>query len=108
MTPEEKLSALWAEAAPPKRDRAFAIAVMQRVERRRMLAELMDLTPLIVVLGVLAWAFAPAIEDLFTVGIANIDQMATAGIMVAAALIGGLWLVVTFVRPVSDQPRPFL
>lgn len=86
MTPDEKLTALWAEAAPSAHDAAFTIAVMERLEQRRMLRQALDLAPLAIVGTVLAWALAPALEQV----VLNLDsaaQLAAAGTIVGAAIL---------------------
>jgi len=52
MDAETKLAAAWAAEAPPAHDPNFTLAVMERVERRRMWRQLLDLAPLVVVAGV--------------------------------------------------------
>ena len=91
MTPDEKLTALWSEAAPAAHDAAFTIAVMERLERRQMRRELIDLVPWAIVVTVLAWALAPAVEQVF-LGLDSAAQLAAAGTIVTAAILGGIWL----------------
>ena len=92
MDAEAKLAALWNEANPPARDPAFALAVMERVERRRMWLQLLERVPLVSVVGVLAWAFAPAVETVVVAGSEDLGQIASTGVAVALSLLTGVWL----------------
>jgi hypothetical protein len=100
MDAEQKLAALWAEAQPPARDAAFAVAVVSRIERRTLWSELLDIAPLVVALGVLAWALAPPLETVLSGDIMGIG--ATAFLMVASVL-AGIWLAVSSLRPGAAQ-----
>jgi hypothetical protein len=98
MDAEQKLAALWAEAEPPARDPAFAIAVIARIERRRLWGELLDLAPLVVALGVLAWALAPRVETMLRGDLAGLGAGA---FLAAASVLAGIWLVVGALRAVA-------
>jgi hypothetical protein len=93
MDAEAKLAALWAEDRPPARDPLFAIAVMERMERRRLWWRfLTELVPTVVLLAVAGWALAPAITDLVTVIAAGAADVTTTGLAVALSVMLGVWL----------------
>jgi len=102
MDAETKLAAAWAADLPPAHDPNFTLAVMERVERRRMWRQLLDLAPLVVVAGVLAWALAPTIETLFAAGLEDANQLATTGFLMVASLFLGVWLAMGGSRAVLD------
>lgn len=60
--PERMLAELWAADATPERDPAFVLAVMQRVERRRLWMGLLGQAPAVVAVCAALWAFAPVIQ----------------------------------------------
>jgi hypothetical protein len=62
--PELKLAELWDQDETPGRDAAFVIAVMERVERRRMFVAAAWLAVLTAAFGVSAWALAPVLQAL--------------------------------------------
>ena len=93
MDAEAKLAALWAEAKPPAHDPMFAIAVMERVERRRLWSGVLtELVPVVVVLAVAGWALAPAITDLVTAVVTEAADVTTTGVAVALSVMLGVWL----------------
>jgi len=64
MTPEQKLHALLAEAAPPARDPAFEAAVAERIARRRAFASVAAAAPWAVVGASLLWGLQPVLAAL--------------------------------------------
>jgi hypothetical protein len=95
MDAEAKLAAMWAEAAPPAHDPAFAVAVVERIERRIMWRRFFfELMPMVVVLGIAAWALAPAIEDLVVASVNSAASFAGTGIAIALSVMLGVWLAV--------------
>jgi hypothetical protein len=93
MDPEAKLAALWDEAAPPAHDPMFAVAVMERIARRRMWKRfVLEVVPMVAVLSVVGWALAPAITDLVTVGFVQAADLGTSGLAVALSVMLGVWL----------------
>ena len=101
MDAEQKLAGLWAEGQPPIRDPAFAFAVMARIERRRMWGEIFDLAPLVVALGVLAWALAPTAEALLKGGLA---ELGTTSFLMALSVLLGIWLAMAGSRALRGSP----
>ncbi|MBU1347639.1 MAG: hypothetical protein KKA16_11915 [Alphaproteobacteria bacterium] len=61
MTPEDKLNAFFAEAAPPTRDLTFQAGVAERVARRRALATVFAMIPWTIAAIALCWAAGPMI-----------------------------------------------
>lgn len=57
------LKALLAMEEPPARDPAFALAVMERIERRRFWTELLMGAPVAVAVCVALWALSPFLTD---------------------------------------------
>jgi len=100
MNAERKLAVLWAEGEPPARDPAFSYAVAARIERRRMWGELLDLAPLVVALGVLAWALAPTVETML--GGDPVGLGATV-FLTAASVLAGIWLAMAGLRGGAAQ-----
>jgi hypothetical protein len=95
MDAEARLAALWAEAAPPAHDPAFALAVAERIERRIMWRRVcFELMPMVAMLGIAAWALAPAMEDLIAVSLANTAAPAGTGLAIALSVVLGVWLAV--------------
>lgn len=58
-----RLKALLAVEEPPARDPGFALAVMERIERRRFWTELLMGAPIAVAVCVALWALAPFLTD---------------------------------------------
>jgi hypothetical protein len=93
MDAETKLAALWAEATPPARDGAFVLAVIERMERKRVWRGVFfELMPMVVAFAACGRALAPAITDLVTAGVANAGDAGTPGLAVALSVILGAWL----------------
>ena len=62
MTPEAKLAAFFAEAAPPARDYAFQVLVSERIARRRALLTVLALVPWTTAAVALCWALGPLVQ----------------------------------------------
>lgn len=60
-TADERLAALLREDAPPSRDAAFRIAVMEGIERRRARNQLLLTLAVTLLAMVVLWSFAPVI-----------------------------------------------
>jgi hypothetical protein len=61
---EQKLAQLFAADVPPASDRAFAFAVLERIERRRAFTDMLEIIPYIIGAGALLWLLAPTIDHL--------------------------------------------
>ncbi|MES2862119.1 MAG: hypothetical protein V4701_11640 [Pseudomonadota bacterium] len=59
MTPDDTLSAFFAEAAPPVRDLGFQAVVAERIARRRAIATVGAMVPWTIAAVALCWALAP-------------------------------------------------
>jgi hypothetical protein len=93
MDAETRLAALWVEAGPPAHDPMFALAVMERIERRHLWRRAAtELVPLVAVLAVAGWALAPAMTDLATAVIAAAADVSTVGLATALCVMLGVWL----------------
>lgn len=100
MDAEARLREIWAEAAPAAHDPAFAVAVMERVERRQLWFRFVtELVPFVVMLGVAGWALSPAIAHLVIAVLAPTADWATTGLAVALSVMLGVWLAVGTTRP---------
>ncbi len=62
MTPDDTLSAFFAEAAPPARDLGFQAVVSERIARRRAIATVAALVPWTVAVATVFWALGPLLE----------------------------------------------
>jgi drug/metabolite transporter (DMT)-like permease len=106
MTPEQKLAALFAAEAPPRRDYAFQIAVAERIARRRAWLTVAALLPWMVVSGIVLWALHPVLETVSGDLVPMIQPVAliVAGAVVAAGV--GLWLTNSLQRRVTVAATP--
>lgn len=104
MDAEARLREAWAQAAPAARDPAFAVAVMEHIERRQMWSDLLNLVLLMLILGVLGWAFAPAIEQVVASGANDLGQLATTSLALALSLVVGIWLAIEVPAPLWRSP----
>ena len=98
--PERMLSELWDEDEPPACDTAFVIAVMERVEQRRLALAAAWLVLATAATGAAAWALAPVLQ-----GLAQPLVQAGPGLGVvaaAAALAAMLWSW-TSARPAAQR-----
>jgi len=84
MTPEDTLTAFFAEATPPARDLGFQAVVAERIARRRALATIGALVPWTIAAMVLCWAIVPLLEPVLT-GLAD-TLIPAAAILVLTAL----------------------
>jgi len=90
------LDRLWASDAPPARDPAFVIAVMERTARASAAREWLNLGLATLAGGALAWAGAPILSDVASRATGGLDspQLVMASVIVASlaglyALAGG-------------------
>ncbi len=84
MTPDDTLSAFFAEAAPPVRDLGFQAVVAERIARRRAIATVGAMVPWTIAAVALCWALAPMLEPV-------VDALGQA--LIPAAGILGLTLL---------------
>lgn len=96
MTPEQKLSALFAAEAPPSRDPVFQARLAQAIALRRAWMTVAALVPWVVAATVLMWALRPVIGPMA-------DSLGgalrpAAAILAGAAVtaVSGLWLARRF------------
>jgi len=61
MTPEDTLSAFFAETAPSTRDLGFQAVVAERIARRRAIATVVALVPWTIAAITLCWAVGPLV-----------------------------------------------
>lgn len=81
---EQKLAQLFAaDVPPPASGRAFAFAVLERIERRRVQADVVDGVFLAMAACVLLWILAPTIDRFIQAGQSFID----APVLSAAAIL---------------------
>jgi hypothetical protein len=100
MTPEQKLSALFAAEAPPARDYAFQARMAQAVALRRAWMTVAALVPWAVAAVAVSWALIPVIGPM--------SESLGAALQPAAAMLAGagvtavaaLWLSRRFGRGV--------
>ncbi|WP_439471241.1 hypothetical protein [Brevundimonas sp.] len=106
MTPEQKLAALFAAEAPPRRDYAFQIAVAERIAKRRAWLTVAALLPWLVVSGIVLWALHPVLERMSGELAPMIQPVAfvLGGAVVAAGV--GLWLTSALQRSVTVAATP--
>lgn len=69
---EHKLAELFA-ADVPAADRAFAFAVLERIERRRMWVSILETVPFALAAGALLWLLAPTISALLNETVESFD-----------------------------------
>ncbi|MDQ8029100.1 MAG: hypothetical protein REJ23_10255 [Brevundimonas sp.] len=106
MTPEQKLAALFAAEAPPRRDYAFEVRVAERVARRRAWLAVAAMLPWLVVSGIVLWALNPLLQTLARNLALLITPVAFVAVLGAAAAGGGLWLIGTLQRRVKVAATP--
>lgn len=106
MTPEQKLAALFAAEAPPRRDYAFEVDVAERIAKRRAWLTVAALLPWLVVSGIVLWALHPVLETVSGELVPMIQPVAAivAGAVVAAGV--GLWLTGALQRGVTVAATP--
>lgn len=96
MTPEEKLSALFAAEAPPARDYAFQARVAQAIALRRACLTVGALVPWAISAVAVLWALIPVVGPMSeSLGAA---LKPAAGMLAGAALtaVAALWLSRSF------------
>jgi hypothetical protein len=86
--PDRLLTALWAADAPPARDPAFELAVMEALARRRLLREVLALAPATAAGAALLWALGPVVGAalapvLAGAGASSLGEAAAAAVMAA-------------------------
>jgi uncharacterized membrane protein YgcG len=106
MTPEQKLAALFAAEAPPRRDYAFEARVAERVARRRAWAAVGALLPWLLVSGVVLWALHPLLESLAREAAVIIPPVAFVLAVTAVATGTALWLTGALQRRVTVAATP--
>lgn len=93
MTPDDTLSAFFAEAAPPARDLGFQAMVAERIARRRAIATVVALVPWTIAGIALCWALgpllAPFVLDLSQTLAPAAAILALTGLGLAASLAAG-------------------
>jgi len=106
MTPEQKLAALFAAEAPPRRDYAFEVEVAGRIARRRAWMTVAALLPWAVVAGLVLWVLHPLLETVAWELVRLIQPVAF--ILAGAAVAGsvGLWLTDALQRTVTVAATP--
>ena len=70
---DNRLSELLAADMPPAADRAFALSVIERIERRRFWADVSELVPVVAGAAIVLWAAAPVIENLIEKTFATVN-----------------------------------
>ncbi len=73
---ERRLAELFAADVPPVSDRVFALAVFERIERRRAWTDMLENVPLIIAAAALLWLLAPTVDRLLQEVIAVINAPA--------------------------------
>ncbi|RZJ29398.1 MAG: hypothetical protein EON85_07040 [Brevundimonas sp.] len=92
MTPEQKLAALFAAEAPPRRDYAFEADVAERVARRRAWLTVAAMLPWLVVSAIVLWALRPVIETLSVELALVMSPVAFIALIGGASIASVLWL----------------
>jgi hypothetical protein len=97
--PERRLSELWDEDEPPASDAAFVIAVMERVEQRRLALAAGGLVLATAVTGAAAWALAPVLQGLAQPLVQAGPEL---GVVAGAALVAAALWSWASARPVAE------
>ena len=86
---ERRLAELFAADLPPAADRAFAFAILERVERRRAWLDMLEIIPFVIAAGALLSVLAPFIEQALQSSLAAISSpvFAAALVLTLTALI---------------------
>jgi hypothetical protein len=80
---EQKLAQLFAvDVPPPASGRAFGFAVLERIERRRVRADVVDGVFLAMAACALLWVFAPTIDRFIQAGQSFIDASASSAAVI--------------------------
>lgn len=106
MTPEQKLAAVFAAEAPPRRDYAFEVVVVERVARRRAWLTVAALLPWLVVSGIVLWALQGVVVRVAGELVSVIQPLALVFGAAAVAAGVGLWLTGALQRRVTVVARP--
>ena len=88
---DDRLALLLREDLPPARDPSFRLAVFDRIERRRLQAQVALLVSVSLLTGLVLWTFAPVVTAWFASWAQVIAVLST-----AAALV---WACIAIVRP---------
>jgi hypothetical protein len=83
---DDRLKALFAQDEPPPRDPAFSAAVIERLERRRCLYDLLFLAVVSGLGGVALWALWPVLEPAVVALSGRLSQAAVALVLALSAL----------------------
>lgn len=92
MTPEQKLSALFAAEAPPSRDYAFQARMAEAIARRRAWMTVGALVPWAVAAMVLLWALIPVVGPMRDSLGAALGPAAAMLAGAAVTAVAALWL----------------
>lgn len=84
------LRRLLAVDAPPARDPAFSLAVMERVQRRRFWSEIAMAVPAAVAFCVILWAIAPMLTDMAVRWVGPLSQGVILPVLAVIATLAGL------------------
>jgi len=84
---ERRLAALFAADVPPATDRAFAFAVLTRIERRRAWLNVLETIPVAMAGAALLWLLAPSIDELLRQGLAAVDLTFAATVVLTLTAI---------------------
>lgn len=106
MTPEQKLAALFAAEAPPRRDYAFEADVAERVARRRAWLTVVAMLPWLTVAGIVLWALAPILMRLSGEVAPMLSPVAMVLGLITVAGGGALWLSGQLQRKVRVVATP--
>ncbi|RZJ45479.1 MAG: hypothetical protein EON86_01375 [Brevundimonas sp.] len=106
MTPEQKLAALFAAEAPPRRDYGFEVVVAERIARRRAWLTVAAMLPWLVVSGIVLWALHGVVVRVAGELVPVIQPLALVFAATAAAAGVGLWLTGALQRRVTVVARP--
>ena len=87
--PERLLAGLWTQDEPPARDPVFVLAAMEKVERRRLIENVLSLVAPAIGACLLLWALAPVISDL--AASVRLDASAIGPLAGAAVMALFLW-----------------
>jgi hypothetical protein len=87
------LKSLFEADAPPARDVAFTLAVMERVERRRFWTEAAMLVPAVIAACVVLWALAPALNEMAVSWLGPFGQSAFVPVIALVTTLAALAFV---------------
>lgn len=87
---DRRLAQLFAADMPLATDRTFTIAVLERIERRRMWLTMFETAPFFVAAAALLWLLAPALDSLVQSSLALIGApsfLATASLLLTVYVV---------------------